>query len=120
LSELFSPVALAEVPLTAQVNGVVIAGMVDRLLVTNDAVTVVDFKTTRRPPENVDAIPIGTTKQMAAYAAALNVIYPGRAIRAAVLYTHAPALLEIPSSKLEAHKRSLGQAQDKFAPLDIE
>jgi ATP-dependent helicase/nuclease subunit A len=119
-SELFSPVALAEVPLTAQVNGVVIAGMVDRLLVTNDAVTVVDFKTTRRPPENVDAIPIGTTKQMAAYAAALNVIYPGRAIRAAVLYTHAPALLEIPSSKLEAHKRSLGQAQDKFAPLDIE
>jgi len=119
-ADIFSPDALAEVPLMAQVDGVVIAGTADRLLVTPDGVTVVDFKTTRRPPESADAIPKGTIKQMAAYAAALQVIYPGKAIKAAVLYTHAPALFEIPQEALGAHKRSLGHTQDKFVPLDIE
>ncbi|WP_298302958.1 double-strand break repair helicase AddA [uncultured Erythrobacter sp.] len=119
-SELFSPGALAEVPLTAEVNGLVIAGTADRLLVTSDAVTVVDFKTTRRPPISIDAVPKGTLKQMTAYAAALQAIYPDKTIRAAILYTHAPTLFEIPQVMLEEHKRSLGHTQDKFAPLDIE
>ena len=39
--------------------------------------TVFDFKTTRRPPSNVDTIPTGTIRQMAAYVAALEAIYPG-------------------------------------------
>ena len=39
-TELFGPHALAEVPLAATVGGQVIAGTVDRLLVTPDAVTV--------------------------------------------------------------------------------
>lgn len=119
-ASVFGPDALAEVPLSAQVGGVVIAGTADRLLVSKEAVTVVDFKTTRRPPESADLIPKGTVKQMAAYVAALQVIYPGRAIRAAVLYTHAPALFEVTSTQIEAHKASLGDTQDKFVPLDIE
>ncbi|KEO91219.1 ATP-dependent exonuclease [Erythrobacter longus] len=119
-AEIFSDKALAEVPLTAQVGGVVIAGTADRLLVTSDSVTVVDFKTSRRPPTDPDHIPRGTIKQMAAYASALEVIYPGREIRAAVLYTHAPQLFEIERAKLDEHKRSLGDTQDKFVPLDIE
>lgn len=119
-AEIFSDKALAEVPLTAQVGGVVIAGTADRLLVTPDSVTVVDFKTSRRPPKDPDHIPKGTVKQMAAYASALEVIYPGRKIRAAVLYTHAPQLFEIARAKLDEHKRSLGDTQDKFVPLDIE
>src|SRR3546814_12338639 len=41
---LFGPGSLAEVPLSAVVDGVVVAGTVDRLLVTDDAVTVVDYK----------------------------------------------------------------------------
>ncbi|MEM1052640.1 MAG: double-strand break repair helicase AddA [Pseudomonadota bacterium] len=118
--EIFSPQALAEVPLTAQVNGVVIAGAVDRLLVTDKEITVVDYKTTRRPPRTLHEVPKSTLTQMAAYVAALQAIYPDRVIRAAILYTHAPILLDIPQDTLTAHKRSLGQEQDKFAPVDIE
>ncbi|MEP0390766.1 MAG: double-strand break repair helicase AddA [Erythrobacter sp.] len=117
---IFSDRALAEVPLTAQVDGVVIAGTADRLLVTDEAVTVVDFKTTRRPPIGADHIPVGTLKQMAAYVCALQVIYPRRTVRAAVLYTHTPALFEVSSVAIDTHKRSLGGTQDKFVPLDIE
>ncbi|MCK0128580.1 double-strand break repair helicase AddA [Erythrobacter sp. F6033] len=119
-TNIFSPDALAEVPLTATVGGTVITGTADRLLVSDDSVTVVDFKTTRRPPANADAIPRATVKQMAAYTAVLETIFPGKAVRAAVLYTQTPQLIEIPAVTLAAHKDHLGDTQQSFAPLDIE
>jgi ATP-dependent helicase/nuclease subunit A len=44
---------------------------------------------------------------MAAYAAALEVTYPGRAVTVAVLYTHGPALIELPPELLARHKPAL-------------
>ncbi|QFT77674.1 double-strand break repair helicase AddA [Erythrobacter sp. THAF29] len=119
-AEIFSPDALAEVPLAATVDGTVIAGTADRLLVTADKVTVVDFKTTRRPPRSVDEIPATTLRQMAAYVAALESIFPGRSVRAAVLYTHSPRLFEVPPGQIQLHKDRLGEAQESYAPLDVE
>jgi ATP-dependent helicase/nuclease subunit A len=106
-ADIFGPEALAEVPLAATVGGQVIAGTADRLLITADAVTVVDFKTARRPPASQDAIPDGIVRQMAAYVAALEVIYPGRSVRAAVLYTQTPQLFALPESLLAPHKAAL-------------
>ncbi|MBD2842046.1 double-strand break repair helicase AddA [Erythrobacter rubeus] len=117
---IFSPDALAEVPLTATVGGTVISGTADRLLVGDDTVTVVDFKTTRRAPVALNEVPSATLRQMAAYAAALEVIFPGRNVRAAILYTHAPRLIEITPDVLASHKDRLGTAQESYAPLDIE
>ncbi len=51
---LFSPEALAEAPIAAVVGEQVIAGTVDRLLVTDGAVHVVDFKTGRAVPAGAD------------------------------------------------------------------
>jgi ATP-dependent helicase/nuclease subunit A len=93
---LFSPAALAEVPLAATVGGQVIAGTVDRLLVEPHRVLVADFKTARRPPATLDEVPVATLRQMGAYAAALGQIYGGRRIEAAVLYTQTPQLIAIP------------------------
>ena len=103
--------ALAEVPIAATVGGQVIAGTIDRLLVTPEVLTIVDFKTTRRPPENAGKIPTGTLRQLAAYAAALEAIYPGRSVQAAVLYTHAPLLLPIGEDVLARHKPELQATQ---------
>lgn len=119
-AQIFSPEALAEVPLAATVGNTVVAGTADRLMITPEAVTVVDFKTTRRPPDGVDNIPDAAKRQMAAYCAALGTIYPGRKVRAAVLYTHAPALFEIPQSELAALKDRLGEKQQSYLPLDVE
>lgn len=118
--ELFAPGTLAEVPLAATVNGLVIAGTIDRLLVSETDILVVDYKTTRRPPSSLEAIPNSTCRQMAAYTAALGKIYPGRTIRAGVLYTHTPQLFEIEPAVLELHKNALGSAQESFPPLGIE
>ena len=117
---IFSPQALAEVPLAATVDGVVVAGTADRLLIEDTRITVVDFKTTRRPPESADAIPLATLRQMAAYVAALEAIYPGREVRAGVLYTHAPVLFDLAPGTLGLHKNALQAPQQSLSLPDIE
>ncbi len=114
-AEIFSPAALAEVPLAATVGGQVIAGTADRLLVAAERVLVVDFKTARRPPSGLNEVPPGTLRQMAAYAAALEAIYPGRTIEAAVLYTQTPRLVAIPAAVLAEHKAGLVGIEESFA-----
>ena len=119
-AEVFSTAALAEVPLAATVGGLVIAGTADRLLIEPHKVTVVDFKTARRPPASVADIPESTLRQMAAYAAALEVIYPGREVSAAVLYTHAPQLFVIPQELLAARKGLLSTTSESFPLAPVE
>ncbi len=102
-AQVFSKDALAEVPLTATVGEEVIAGTVDRLLVTPEEVLVVDFKTARHPPATLDRVPKSTLKQMAAYVAALQVIYPGRKVSASVLYTQTPQVFALPGELLSPH-----------------
>ena len=113
-AELFSPAALAEVPLAATVGGQVIAGTADRLLVERDRVLVADFKTARRPPASLAEVPLATLRQMGAYAAALGAIYPGRRVEAAVLYTQTPLLIALPPELLEAHKPGLMAGQESL------
>ncbi|MFT4027122.1 MAG: double-strand break repair helicase AddA, partial [Novosphingobium sp.] len=103
-ADLFSSAALAEVPLAAVVGGQVVAGTIDRLLIEPDRIRLVDFKTARRPPKNLDEIPSLTLRQLAAYAAALEATYPGRRIEAAVLYTQTPQLIDLPADWIERHK----------------
>ena len=103
-AEIFGPGALAEVPLAATVAGQVIAGTADRLLVTPERVLVVDFKTAARPPAAIGEVPLSTLRQMAAYAAALEAIFPGRAVEAALLYTHTPRLIALPRDLVDKHK----------------
>lgn len=96
-SALFGPGSLAEAPLAATLpDGRVIAGTVDRIRVDKDRVSVIDFKT-GRVPANDASIPTAHRAQMAAYADALSVIFPGRRISAALLYTAGPTLFELPS-----------------------
>lgn len=117
---IFGPDALAEIPLAATVDGQVVMGTADRLLVTPEKVTVVDFKTARRPPADLAAIPDSTLRQMAAYVAALEVIYPGRKIEAAVLYTQTPELFALPPATLDAYKTAFSARQESFALPPVE
>ncbi len=110
-ADLFGPDALAEVPLAATVEGQVIAGTADRLLIDGERVLVADFKTARRPPHTLADVPESTIRQMGAYAAALEVIFPGKRIEAAVIYTQTPQLIAIPGNILSANKPRLPAAQ---------
>jgi ATP-dependent helicase/nuclease subunit A len=113
---IFAPDALAEAPLAGVVNGQVIAGTVDRLLVDETQVLVVDFKTGRRVPESADAVPANYKAQMAAYVAVLRGIFPDHHVRAALLYTTGPRLIHLSGADLEPHKPGYGDQQDKLTP----
>ncbi|MCE7797045.1 double-strand break repair helicase AddA [Sphingobium sufflavum] len=111
-ADLFGGRALAEAPVAATVNGVVIAGTIDRLLVEKDRVLLVDFKTGMRVPADANAVPPGHVRQMAAYAAALEVIFPGRRIEAALLYTTGPRFILLDPLLLATLKPGLEEAKD--------
>jgi ATP-dependent helicase/nuclease subunit A len=94
-SALFGERSLAEAPIAATIaDGTVVAGTVDRLLVEEHRISVVDFKT-GKVPQSHDAIPASHKAQMSAYTGALRVIFPGREVRAALLYTSGPQLFEL-------------------------
>lgn len=111
---LFGPDALAEAPVAATVDGIVIAGTIDRLLVEKDRVLCVDFKTGLRVPEDAASVPTPHVRQMAAYAAALAAIFPGRRIEAGLLYTAAPRLLMLDADLLATLKPGLGGTKDNL------
>jgi ATP-dependent helicase/nuclease subunit A len=100
---LFGPGSRAEVPLVGLVGGRVVSGQVDRLLVTDDAVLVVDYKTNRPAPSLPADVPAVYLAQLAAYRAALAVIYPGKAVRCLLLWTDGPRLMELSADLLDAH-----------------
>ena len=96
-ADLFGPGSLAEAPIAVTLpDGRVICGIMDRIRVDEDHVSVIDFKT-GRVPEDRSAIPNSHRTQMAAYAEALQVIFPGRRVSAALLYTAGPKLFELMS-----------------------
>jgi ATP-dependent helicase/nuclease subunit A len=112
---IFSPTALSEAPLAGVVNGRVIAGTVDRLMVSDTEVLVIDFKTGRRVPEDETRVSVHHKAQMGAYAAVLSDIFPGRSVRAALLYTSGPKLIELSASVIAAHKPGFMDPQEELA-----
>lgn len=118
---LFGPGSLAEAPFSAVIEGgLVIAGTADRLLVTADEVLVVDYKTGAQVPVDAAAVAPAYLRQMAAYAAALGVIFPGRRVAAALLYTAAPRLIALPDALLAAHKPGLAADKANYGSAGVE
>ena len=100
---IFGPGSHAEVPLVGLVEGRVLSGQIDRLVVTEDRVLVVDFKTLRPPPATEAEVAPVYLRQLALYRAALARIYPGREIRCALLWTEGPRLMPISPERLAGY-----------------
>jgi ATP-dependent helicase/nuclease subunit A len=79
-----------------------ISGQIDRLAVTESEVLIVDFKTNQEPPTSLDKVPQAYLRQLALYRAVLGQLYPGRTVRAALLWTETPELMELSASALDA------------------
>ncbi|MCZ8543597.1 double-strand break repair helicase AddA [Mesorhizobium qingshengii] len=103
---LFAPSSRAEVAIMGsfEVKGKKrsISGKIDRLAVTSDTVSIVDYKTNRPAPDSLAEVPPAYVLQLALYRALLQPLYPGRVIRAALLFTEAPRLIELPTGAMDA------------------
>ena len=92
---IFGPESLAEAPFTAQLGETVLQGTIDRLVVDEHRVRIVDFKTNSQCPKAPEDVPEGILRQMGAYVAALTQIYPDRVIEPYVLWTRTANLMAL-------------------------
>jgi ATP-dependent helicase/nuclease subunit A len=113
---LFQPGSLGEVPIVARFPKGDLSGQIDRLVVSDDALLVLDYKTNRPPPQTPEDVAPAYVAQLAAYRAALRLMFPGRSLQAALVWTDGPKLMEIPSNLLDrAEHRILAEG----ASLDV-
>lgn len=109
---LFRGATQAEVPIVGTIRAsdgteVEVSGQIDRLLVEDNRVVIVDYKTNFNPPETVDAVPLEYRAQLSVYRALLRQIYPEREVSACLLWTSTPSLMEIPAEILDRTLDSL-------------
>jgi ATP-dependent helicase/nuclease subunit A len=83
-----------------------VSGQIDRLVVTQNEVLVVDFKTNHAPPSLPAEAPRTYLRQLALYRAVLGKLYPQLPVRTALLWTETPELMEIPAPALDAELAS--------------
>jgi ATP-dependent helicase/nuclease subunit A len=84
-----------------------VSGQIDRLVVSESEVLIVDFKTNHAPPGCPAEAPRGYVRQLALYRAVLGKLYPQIPVRAALLWTETPELMEISAPALDAELASI-------------
>jgi ATP-dependent helicase/nuclease subunit A len=99
---LFSPGSRAEIAIVGRVGRHAVSGQVDRLVVTDKAVLIADYKTNRPAPRSLADVPDAYVGQLALYRAVLALLYPNRAVQAALVWTETMELMEIPGDRLDA------------------
>jgi ATP-dependent helicase/nuclease subunit A len=110
---LFGPDSRAEVPIVAEIASpgekerrLRLNGQVDRLVRVGKDILIVDYKTNRPPPQRVEDVAEAYTLQLAAYRLAVRQVFGTASVRAALLWTDGPRIMEIPDVVLDnAEKR---------------
>ena len=93
----------AEVPLIGEINGQIISAQIDRLVIEDDRIIIVDYKTNRLPPGDASEVPELYLHQMANYKEALQHIYHGHTVECFLLWTVGPNFIRLEEEVLEAY-----------------
>ncbi len=113
-AELFGPKSRAEVPVVAEIPDpsgrrphLRITGQIDRLVVLDHEVLILDYKTNRPPPREPANVARAYIEQLAAYRLVLRSIFNHLPVLAAILWTDGPRLMPIPPALLDEHQGQL-------------
>jgi ATP-dependent helicase/nuclease subunit A len=114
----FAPGSRAEVSIVGRLERphrrpALVSGQIDRLVVTDHEVLIVDFKTNHAPPAQAAETPKGYVRQLALYRAILSKLYPQRPVRAALLWTETAEFVEISAPALDAELAAVIQRDDR-------
>jgi len=120
-AEVFAPGSRAEVPIVGRIGrpgapAIAVSGQVDRLAVTAGAVLIADYKTDRAVPRRLAEVR-PYVAQLALYRAVLARIYPEKTIRAALLFTAGPNVIDVPGAAMEAELAVI--LQEGHAPVKL-
>lgn len=92
---LFGKNSAAEVPVIGVVDNQVISGQIDRMVISENEVLIVDFKSNYNVPKTVENVQSGYKKQLNMYKALLKNIFPDKIIKTYLLWTQNLTLMEI-------------------------
>ena len=111
----FAPGSRAEVSIAGRLERperppALVSGQIDRLVVTSTEVLIIDYKTNHAPPATA---PAGYVRQLALYRAVLRKLYPQLPVRAALLWTETPELMEISTPALDAALATVIQRDER-------
>ncbi|MEO0327158.1 MAG: double-strand break repair helicase AddA [Pseudomonadota bacterium] len=101
----FSTGSKAEIAIAGKLvtqSGVrMISGQIDRLCVSENSVTVLDYKTNRDVPDSPQNAPVEYITQLSLYRELVQQIYPDRNVECALLWTNVPQLMVIPNALMD-------------------
>ncbi|MFN3890988.1 MAG: double-strand break repair helicase AddA [Beijerinckiaceae bacterium] len=104
LAAIFGPGSRAEVNISARIRAhgaeIPIIGQIDRLAAGEESVIIADFKS--GVPREAGATPPAYVAQLALYRGAVAQLWPGRTVRAILVWTAGPSPVEIPPEALDS------------------
>jgi ATP-dependent helicase/nuclease subunit A len=103
---LFAAGSRAELPIVGHIPGagdgpISVSGQVDRLVVSDDAMLIADYKSDRAIPSELAEVE-SYVAQLGLYRAVLSRLYPGKRVRAALVFTSGPRLIELSEAAMDA------------------
>jgi len=105
-ARLFGADSRAELPFrvaaTRRGEPIWLSGRIDRVVVDEEGVLVVDYKSDASVPKGADGVPGNYLTQLGLYALVAGQLFPGRPVRAAILWTELESLMKLPDELLLA------------------
>lgn len=92
---LFAANSVAEAAIMGEVEGRIISGQIDRLVVTDDKVMIIDYKTNRPAAKSLSDVPPAYYKQLRAYRQLITKLYPDKQVETYILWTNTAQIMEI-------------------------
>ena len=99
---IFCKNSVAEVMISATSGNDIISRQIDRLVITENEVIIIDYKTHHTPP-TLSAVPAHYLKQMATYRMLLQQLYPDKPVRCALLWTSTLTLMPLDDNLLNEY-----------------
>ena len=90
--KVFGANSKAEVPIMGEIDGKIISGQIDRLIIDDNQVIIVDYKTNKNVPDKVPSVYVS---QLRAYKKLIQKIYPQKEIKTYILWTNTANMMEI-------------------------
>jgi ATP-dependent helicase/nuclease subunit A len=104
--------SLGEVPVQGLLEGKMFSGVIDRLIIQEKSIVLIDFKTDLTPPEDFKKVPENYLVQMGCYQKLLEQMYKGYDFKIALLWTKNLSLMELSESLCnQAFRESLASTE---------
>ena len=86
---------MAEVPIIGEIDGRIVSAKIDRLVINEDSVFIVDYKTNRPAATSIKEVPDLYIKQLSTYKRLLEKIYPNKNVETYILWTNTCNMMKL-------------------------